>query len=178
MIAIPFFIYFSLCKMPLTALFIFVFASITDYFDGYMARKYQIVSNFGKVMDPLADKLLVVSALIILNINPIAYISWVVTSIIALREIVVSYLRYHYTKKQIYIPADIYGKLKTITQLVGIIFALVFFNALHLSFFSFLIPYKENVVFFIQIYFWVVAIITIVSGINYFMMKKQATKLP
>jgi len=165
-LAIPFFLWCSLGGMTLIAMFIFVVASITDYYDGYLARKYQFVSNFGKIMDPLADKLLVLSALIILNIQPIQYLNWIVTLIIALREIAVTYLRYYFQQKDIIMPADIFGKIKTILQLTGIITALVFFNAVQL--FSFFKGFESGVVLVIQVYFWIVVVVTILSGVNYF----------
>ena len=167
-IAIPFFLWCSFSDMTLIAMFIFALASITDYYDGFIARKYQIISNFGKIMDPLADKLLVLSALIVLNVAPIHYISWIVTGVIALREIAVTYMRHYYQQRNIIIPADIYGKIKTILQLTGIIFSLVFYNAVLLfsTYFSFLNKIKSGVILGIQIYFWIVVLVTILSGVN------------
>ena len=169
-VAIPFFLWCSLSNMTLAAMFIFIFASITDYYDGYLARKYQIITNFGKIMDPLADKLLVLSALIILNIAPILYISWIVTAVIALREIAVTYMRHYFQQKDIIIPADIYGKIKTILQLTGIITSLVFYNAVKLfsPYFSFIDDIESGVITGIQVYFWIVVLVTILSGVNYF----------
>ena len=173
-IAIPFFLWCSLSDMTLAAMFIFVIASITDYYDGFIARKYQIVSNFGKIMDPLADKLLVLSALIILNIAPILYISWIVTAVIAIREIAVTYMRHYYQQKNIIIPADIYGKIKTILQLTGIITSLVFYNAVLLfsPYFGFFGKIESGIIMGIQVYFWIVVVVTILSGVNYFLAKR------
>ena len=169
-LAIPFFLWCSLADMTLVAMFIFIIASITDYYDGYIARKYQIISNFGKIMDPLADKLLVLSALIILNIAPVHYISWIVTMVIALREIAVTYMRHYYQQKNVIIPADLYGKIKTILQLTGIITSLVFYNAVELfsPYFNFFKTIEPGVILGIQVYFWIVVVVTILSGANYF----------
>ncbi len=175
-ILVPIFIYFMFYFKPINAgaIFgttVFIIASITDYYDGMLARKYKIVSNFGKIMDPLADKILVASALFALAIEPINYISFWVVSIILFREIVVTLMRDYYAKKQIYIAANIWGKLKTTFQLTGIIAALVYYN-LYLNFpqIEFL---NQRIIFGIVIFFWIVAAITILSGINYFVMKKE-----
>ena len=127
MVAIPFFIICIAKDMEFYALIIFVLASITDYFDGMIARKYNLISNFGKLMDPLADKFLVLTALVSLNVPPISYIHIIVTVIIALRELAVTVLRHYYQKKNIIIAANIWGKIKTIVQMIGIIAALLLY---------------------------------------------------
>jgi len=191
-IAIPFFIWLSLSGMSFYALMLFVFACITDYYDGMVARKYNIITNFGKIMDPLADKALVLAALILLNIAPISYIHWSITLIIALREIAVTTLRHIYQKKNIIIPADIWGKIKTTVQMIGVISALFFYMLvqntpnLHdvefmlampqvLNYLSIMCVFESEIVFYIQIYFWIVAIITILSGMNYFFIKNKGS---
>ncbi len=158
---------------PMLGLILFVLASITDYFDGWIARKYNVISNFGKLMDPLADKILVLSAMIILALPPINYIHWSIVGIIALREISVTILRDYYRTKNIIIPANIWGKLKTVFQMIGIIAALLLYA---------LIPYLrdyvtqsviEKIKFGIVAFFWLIASITILSGLNYFIIKKR-----
>ena len=106
------------------ALFLFVLAAVSDFFDGYIARKYDVVSNFGKVMDPLADKILVVSAMlgfIQLGIVP----AWMVIIIIG-REFLVSGIRIIAAQKGKIISASGLGKVKTVTQITAIIITLVF----------------------------------------------------
>lgn len=111
------------------AAILFVIASLTDFLDGYIARKYHWVSDFGKIWDPLADKLLVNGVLICfayLSLIPI----WVCVLLI-LRDFIVDAFRMHALSKQIIIPASMWGKLKTVFELVGLI--LIFFF-MHFSF--------------------------------------------
>ncbi len=176
-IAIPFFIYSILINKPMIGLIIFVGASITDYFDGLIARKLNIVSNFGKLMDPLADKILVISALIMLNINPIAYLHWVITIIIAFREIAVTILREYYHNKGVIIPANFAGKIKTTLQMIGIITALTLYTVINRKFIPFITGYETALIIYIQIYFWFTAIVTVVSGMNYFLVKPTRLKI-
>ena len=105
------------------AAILFVIASLTDFLDGYIARKYHWVSDFGKIWDPLADKLLVDGVLICfayLSLIPI----WVCVLLI-LRDFIVDAFRMHALSKQIIVPASMWGKLKTVFELVGLI--LIFF---------------------------------------------------
>jgi len=165
-VAIPFFIICALTDHTIIALFLFIGCCVTDYYDGALARKWGIESNFGKLWDPLADKLLVLSALICLNIPPIRYIHWSVTVIIALREIYVTLVRQYYQEKGIIIPAKIFGKVKTGLQMGGIIGILFFYSVFKLSFMDFLLPFKWFIVPFLQVYFWGVVVVTILSGIE------------
>lgn len=176
-IAIPFFIFFVLKEMAFYALLLFVIASITDYFDGLIARKFNIVTDFGKLMDPLADKILVLSALVLLSIQPISLLHWSVTAIIAFREIAVTILREYYHKKNIIIPAALSGKIKTTLQMTGIITALVFYTTSHYRLFDFIKPFENNIRFSIQIFFWVTVIVTILSGLNYFIIPQKKESL-
>ena len=157
----------------LWATVVFILASITDYFDGMLARKFEIISNFGKIMDPLADKILVISALFGLSLE-LKYISIIVVIIIILREIAVSILRSVYAKKGIFIAANIWGKLKTVTQMTGIIIALIYGSFDRTS--GFLKHIEKSFLLGINIYFWLVALITILSGLNYFMIKFRKKK--
>lgn len=98
---------------------IFAAASITDWFDGYLARKHNLVTNFGKFMDPLADKLLVCSALICL-IGMKRLEAWVVIVIIA-REFIISGFRLIAAENGVVIAANYWGKFKTVSQMIMII---------------------------------------------------------
>ncbi len=137
------------------ATIILIIAAITDFLDGYLARKYNLVTNIGKFLDPLADKLLVCSAFIVmieLNLIP----SWFVVCVIT-REFAVTGLRMLALEQGEVIAAGILGKLKTVMQLLAIIFILLgnpIFN-------YYSIPFDRIVL-------WLSLILTIISGLEYF----------
>ncbi|MBQ7036249.1 MAG: CDP-diacylglycerol--glycerol-3-phosphate 3-phosphatidyltransferase [Clostridia bacterium] len=136
------------------AALIFVLASITDWLDGYLARKNNIVTNFGKFMDPLADKLLVTGALLcLMERDIVAY--WVVMLIIA-REFIVSGLRLVAVTKGIVIAAGKLGKLKTVLQLIAVTAAI-------------LLPWK----FLVDILIYISAIMTLISGLDYLIRNRK-----
>jgi len=172
LVAVPVFI-MMMYYNPFTAMWIFIGASITDYYDGYIARKYNVISNFGKLMDPLADKILVLSAMVLLCISPVRYIHWSIVAIVGLRELAVTLLRDYYRSKNIIIAANIWGKLKTVLQMVGIISALLYYS------YGIVIPYQfpstvnYAILLSIKIFFWIIALVTILSGMNYFIIKKK-----
>ncbi len=123
-ILIPFFVAFLLLRdmdpsFRWIALGIFIVASLTDLLDGKIARKYNLVTNFGKFMDPLADKLLVCSAMIcLIELGLIP--SWIVVIIIA-REFVISGFRLVAADKGVVIAASYWGKFKTTFQMIMVI---------------------------------------------------------
>ena len=127
---------------------IFIIASITDWLDGYLARKHQIVTNFGKFMDPLADKLLVTGALLCLMERDVVSF-WVVMIIIA-REFIVSGLRLVAVTKGIVIAAGKLGKLKTVTQLIAVIAAILSLPPL-----------------LVDTLIYICAFLTVLSGVDY-----------
>lgn len=117
-----FFIFFISCDplLQLVALFLFLIGSITDYFDGYIARKYNLSSNLGKFLDPLADKFLITAAFtsfVILEYIPV----WMLIVIVA-RDLVTTFLR---TNSEKSIVTSNIAKLKTMVQMVFIILSLV-----------------------------------------------------
>ena len=128
MIMVPFLVLFLLTGWGGSAnrwicLAIFCIASITDWFDGKIARKYNLITNFGKFMDPLADKLLVCSAMICL-IELGRLPAWVVVIIIG-REFIISGFRLIAAENNIVIAANYWGKFKTVSQMVMIILLLL-----------------------------------------------------
>lgn len=154
---IPFFIYFATSPMgggssTIIALILFCLASVTDFLDGYVARKYHQVTDFGKFVDPLADKLLVASALI-LFVEQGAMAGWMVCVILA-RELIITSLRVVAANKGRVLAATWTGKVKTCVQIGGII--LVFFCYI-----------AQNTGFILQVVGWVMTIVTVYSGWDY-----------
>lgn len=162
-ILIPFFVLFML--VPITAidkwiaLGIFIIASLTDWLDGYLARKYHLVTNFGKFMDPLADKLLVCSALIcLIELDRIP--SWMVIIIIA-REFVISGFRQVAADNGVVIAASYWGKFKTTFQMIAVCLMIADITALSLV---------------TTIVTWIAVILTVVSLIDYLVKNKDVMK--
>ena len=123
-IMVPFFVFFMLTDVggeanKWIALAIFVVASLTDMLDGKIARKYNLVTNFGKFMDPLADKLLVCSAMICLI--PSGKLNTAIVIVIIAREFIISGFRLVASDSGIVIAASYWGKFKTVFQMAMII---------------------------------------------------------
>lgn len=110
----------------LIALVIFIVASLTDFFDGYLARRHNLITDFGKIMDPLADKVLVISALIVMV--SLKYIPSWMTIIIIFREFLISGIRMVVAAKGEVIPASKLGKYKTTFQMIAIILMIILGN--------------------------------------------------
>jgi len=165
-ILIPFFAMFLLTGMAgiysdYIALVIFCVASLTDMLDGMIARKYNLITNFGKFMDPLADKLLVCTALIcLLDLGRIP--AWVVIIIIA-REFIISGFRLVASDKGVVIAAGYIGKVKTVFQMAMIIMMILDFdnNVFYMA---------TNVVMYIAL------ILTVVSLVDYIARNKDVLK--
>lgn len=127
-IMVPFFVFFMLTEAggaanKWIALVLFCVASLTDLLDGKIARKYNLVTNFGKFMDPLADKLLVCSAMICLvEMEKLA--AWIVIVIIS-REFIISGFRLVASDNGIVIAASYWGKFKTVFQMAMIIVLII-----------------------------------------------------
>jgi CDP-diacylglycerol--glycerol-3-phosphate 3-phosphatidyltransferase len=120
-LTIPFIVlllYFPSKASCLIAMLIFILASLTDLFDGFLARRYNLVTSLGKFLDPLADKLLIVSVLVML-VHQGWLQAWIVILIIG-REITVTGLRAIAADQGQVIAADRYGKLKTLVQVVAL----------------------------------------------------------
>lgn len=164
-ILIPFFVFFLLVDMGHTgdyiALAIFCIASFTDFLDGYLARKNHLVTNFGKFMDPLADKLLVGSAAICL-IEMGRLSAWVVVILIA-REFIISGFRLIASDNGVVIAASMWGKFKTVCQMI---MTIVLILHLELPFWSVLE----------QILIWASVILTLVSLVDYIYKNRHVLK--
>ncbi|MCR5716248.1 MAG: CDP-diacylglycerol--glycerol-3-phosphate 3-phosphatidyltransferase [Lachnospiraceae bacterium] len=163
-ILIPFFVVFLLFEdvdpsFHWIALVIFIVASLTDLLDGKIARKYNLVTNFGKFMDPLADKLLVCSAMIVL-IDLKRIPSWVVLIIIA-REFIISGFRLIASDNGVVIAASYWGKFKTTFQMIMVILMIANIQALSL---------------FTQIIMWIALALTVISLVDYLYKNKDVMK--
>lgn len=152
-------------------LIIFLIASLTDFLDGYLARKNNLVTTFGKFLDPIADKLLVLSALIMLVEQGIIP-GWI-PIIIAAREFIVSGIRMLAAGDGKVIAASWYGKVKTVSQMVAISFAFLSTNTF-MQFTSVEMSAGALILNILMSLAMIVAVLTtILSGVDYFMKSKD-----
>lgn len=112
--------YVGFTPIDLTLALLFILASITDALDGKIARKYNLISDFGKFIDPLADKALVNSSLIILAVTKPDLMHFSIVVLMIVRDLAVDGIRFLAASRGEVIPANIYGKLKTVFQMVAL----------------------------------------------------------
>lgn len=166
MIIVPFLVVFLLTGWGGDAnryisLALFVGASVTDWFDGYLARKNNLVTNFGKFMDPLADKLLVCSAMIcMIELNRLP--AWFVIIIIG-REFIISGFRLIAAENGIVIAANYWGKFKTASQMIMIILLILHFDGIFVT--------------LEQLFIWLSLALTIISLITYIWQNKSVLSM-
>ena len=166
MILVPFFVVFILTgwggeSNRYICLAIFVAASITDWLDGYLARKNNLVTNFGKFMDPLADKLLVCSSLIcMIELDRLP--AWIVIIIIA-REFIISGFRLIAAENGVVIAANYWGKFKTVSQMIMIILLILDFGGIFET--------LET------IFIWLSLALTVISLITYIVQNKKVISM-
>lgn len=166
MIIVPFLVVFLLTGWGGDAnryisLALFVVASVTDWFDGYLARKNNLVTNFGKFMDPLADKLLVCSAMIcMIELNRLP--AWFVIIIIG-REFIISGFRLIAAENGIVIAANYWGKFKTASQMIMIILLILHFDGIFVT--------------LEQLFIWLSLVLTIISLITYIWQNKSVLSM-
>lgn len=164
---IPFFLVFLLVDtIPYgnyIAAVIFITACLTDALDGYIARKYHLVTNFGKFMDPLADKLLVCAALICFVAMPETHMPAWIAIIIISREFIISGFRLVASDNGVVIAASYWGKFKTTAQMIMSIL---------------LIIHLDNTVFEIleQVFIYISLILTVISLVDYLYKNKEVLK--
>ena len=166
MILVPFLVVFMLTGWGGEAnrwicLAIFVAASVTDWFDGHLARKYNLITNFGKFMDPLADKLLVCSAMIcMIELDRLP--AWVVIIIIG-REFIISGFRLIAAENGGVIAANYWGKFKTVSQMIMIILLIVDFGGV----FAILT----------EVFIWLSVALTVISLLTYIMQNRKVLSM-
>lgn len=139
---------------------IFALSALTDFLDGYIARKHQLVTTFGKFIDPIADKLIVNTALLLLASTHDIQI--LIPIIMISRDIIVDAIRLVASQKNVVLAASYLGKAKTMTQMIAICLLLlnnIGFSSLH-------IPMD-------QIMIWLATVISFASGVDYFMKNRQ-----
>ena len=166
-ISVPLFVYFLYnIGMPyydLISAGLFLAISLTDWLDGYIARKYDQVTDFGKFLDPLADKILITSAMIVLV--GLGKLNSIVCTVVIFREFLVTSLRLVANTGGKVIAAGIWGKFKTVFQIISVMVILLE-NYLNMIF---PLPYS---VFFVSI----MVILTIYSGVEYMWQYKDCIK--
>lgn len=129
---------------------VFGIAALTDFIDGYLARKYHLITNVGKIADPIADKLLIGTAFIALSLEHT--VSWWFTAIILIREIAITLLRFKVINRGV-IPASRGGKAKTISQIVAIL--------------AYLVPLDGWVDRLALVAMWAAVVLTVLTGVDY-----------
>jgi CDP-diacylglycerol--glycerol-3-phosphate 3-phosphatidyltransferase/cardiolipin synthase len=157
-ICVPIFVVLYALGLNIPALIVFIAASITDYFDGKIARKNNLITNFGKIMDPLADKVLVYAAFCMFidkGIMP----GWMLIIILA-REFAVSGMRTVAASQGTVVAAGMTGKIKTVLQMFAVIFLL-------------LQPYGKALDIIGKVLLWASLVMTIVSGAEYIIKNKN-----
>ena len=173
---VPFFVAALLIDFPLNnlaALALFGAASITDLLDGKIARKHGLITDFGKFADPLADKILVISAL--LCFVQLGLCDCVAVIIVLFREFTVTSIRLIAASKGKVIAANIWGKVKTVTQMVAIICVLVMQIVLDIGALGVALPCCLRCIFYWtgEGLIWVSTLFTIISGIIYVKQNKH-----
>lgn len=172
-IATPIFMATMLIEFPYryaVSLVLFILASLTDMLDGKIARKYNLVTNFGKFLDPLADKMLTTSAYLgfmFLYSGNLGKQMTVIVFIVLFREFMVSSLRLVTANAGLVVAANIWGKLKTVSQMVGIIAALFLCSIIM----DFGLIQSAQAIYIIDVIiitlFWLSAVLCVISGLIY-----------
>src|SRR5512143_3586125 len=152
-VLIPLFVV-SVYQHPFLGALVFSIASVTDFLDGYLARRSGQVTKFGIIMDPIADKFLIISALIVL-VDMERLPAWMAIMLI-MREFLITALRVVALSRDIVIPAELGGKLKTTAQISAILCLILTGN------FLFVDLYDVGIVFI-----WVALVLAVVSGVKY-----------
>lgn len=153
---------FELSLAELLFAILFTLGSMTDWLDGYLARKRNEITTFGKFLDPIADKLLVISAMTYIAIFRTEYVSfwWILVLIVIFRELLVSAVRMLGANKQIVIAASWFGKIKTIVTMPTLV--LILFNRFGLD--SIL---GSNGHYLTDVLFYISVLLTLLSGLDY-----------
>lgn len=150
----------SISLVNIIILLIFLVASITDYFDGKIARKEKLITTFGKFADPIADKLLINTIFLLLASNQT--INIIIPIIMISRDTIVDAIKMSAASKQVVVAASKLGKLKTVSQMIAVGFLLV--NNFPFSFIGIDVA---------NILAWIATVISVISGIDYFIKNRE-----
>lgn len=157
----------------LAALALFSAAAFTDFYDGYYARKHGIITNFGKIMDPIADKFLMLSAFFVFMVMVIMP-EWMFYCI-AVREIGITAFRFAAMKYNKFLPAEKMGKYKTVLQVVLIFVILIWLSLKDGGALDALTPAARDwIVGGINVLMWITVILTVGSGLSYLWNNRRA----
>lgn len=175
-VLVPFFVAALLIDFPLNHLFaliIFSIASLTDMLDGKIARKRNLVTDFGKFADPLADKILVLAALLCFVQN--GFCDCIAVIIVLFREFAVTSIRLIAASKGKVVAANMWGKVKTVTQMIAVIAILVMQFVLELPEVGVSLPTDLTFTFWAigEALIWVSTLFAIISGVIYVIQNKQ-----
>ena len=172
LLACPLLIYLFEIANYLWILIIFVLACLTDFFDGYLARKKNFKSNFGKALDPIADKVLIITMSVLIIVYEEILIGLLVIPfyIIIIREIIVSSLRFNLVDKNKSIDVSLLSKYKTFIQMIAI-GSLISFMIYHDPYVF--VGYKVNyltifLISFVKLFVWLSAFITVITGVQHY----------
>lgn len=152
-VLIPFFV-ISVYRHPIMGALVFGVASITDFLDGYLARRSGQITKFGIIMDPIADKFLIISALIVL-VDMERLPAWIAIVLIV-RDFLITTLRVVALSRDVLIPAEMGGKLKTTAQITSILCLVLMGNIFQIDL------YDVGIIFI-----WIALVLAVVSGVKY-----------
>ncbi len=180
-VMIPVFILFFYLEFTchyFVALAVFGIASLTDLFDGKIARKYNLITNLGKFLDPIADKVLVLSALVVFLTRPLCFGAWLGdwtliaagcgVAVILAREIIVSGFRMVAASSGLVIAADIFGKYKTTVQDISVVVLLIGMGVLEFHALA-----GEIIIYVGMGFFALSVLLTVISGVNYLVKNRE-----
>ena len=161
-VIVPFFIIYGNEIGAILAPIIFIIAGITDFFDGFLARRYNVISNFGKIIDPVADKMLIISTLLALSMEGFFdyYFTFIPVLLIILREIFITGIREQTYNMNIILDVSVLAKWKTTIQIIAC--------STYLIWRSHPIFFESKFIFLLSVFLiWFASIVTIITCYDY-----------
>ena len=161
------------------ALLVFGIASLTDFWDGKIARKYHLITNFGKFLDPIADKMLTTAAFLgFILLGHGAGIVWI-TFLVLVREFIVASMRMMAASKGNVVAADKWGKIKTVVQMFAVVLVLASHGTIDLlaTYAPTFTALNQPLIIAYTVVLWISAALTVISGVNYLWKNKDCLGL-